>query len=116
MEALVTKLGPGILYLPAVWDLVTSLPRFIFSNPPRVYHRCRSMKDMPYDRASMNFFIESLESMSAEVSDASSRLHLSYMSLLRMVKTFCPRVDDGHGEVYGELLIEYIFVFIRSLS
>ena len=101
VDALVTRLGPGALYLPVVWDIVTALPRYVFSNPPRIYHRCRYMKDVPYDRTSMNFFIEYLESLSAEVSDASLRLHLSYTSLLRMVKTFIPQTDDKIDQVYG---------------
>ena len=116
VEVLVTKLGAGILYLPAAWDLVTSLPRFIFSNPPRIYHRCRFMKDVPYDHTSMDFFIESLESLSAEVSDASSRLHWSYMSLLRLVKTFSLQVDDARSEVYGELPYDYIYLLFVSQS
>ena len=112
VDALVTKLGPGILYLPAVWDLVTSLPRYVFSNPPRIYHRCRYMKDLPYDHKSMDLFIEYLENLSSEVSDASLRLHLSYMSLLRMVKTFSLHADDKLDQAYGELLYTHTYIYI----
>ena len=67
------------------------------------------MKDVPYDHTSMNFFIEYLESLSAAVSDASLRLHLSYMSLLRMVKTFTLQVDNDLYQSYGEISDKYIY-------
>ena len=107
VDALVEKLGPGILYLPVAWDIVTSLPRYVFSNPPRIYHRCRYMKDVPYDHTSMDLFIGYLESLSTEVSDASQRLHLAYMSLLRMVKIFTLRTNEEPDQSYGELLYRY---------
>ena len=102
VNALTSRFGPGVLYLPQVWAVHTSLPRWMFYKPPRNYHIDPSRKDESFDEESMQLFLQEVQQAPTAVVEHLATLRDYFESFVRCVQCFRSQQDSGDPRVEGE--------------
>ena len=63
VQSLVARFGDNILYLPMIWEVHLSLPRWLFHRAPRNFQASVQDKEDSYRQDSMALFIQELRSV-----------------------------------------------------
>ncbi len=97
VDVLLNKFGPGILYLELVWEFHSTLPRFLFRNPPRDYHSNQLNKDRPYDLNAMDDFVKAIQAIPPQVVADVELLSEDFDSFIRMAQAYSQQINDEAG-------------------
>lgn len=94
VDVLLAKFGPGALYLELVETLHSTLPRYLFLNPPHDYHSNQLNKDRPYDAASMDDFVNAIQAVPSRVVADAKLLSEVNQSFIRMAQAYSFQLND----------------------